>query len=95
VEAHHVGHGHLRDAGAEEVGPPQRAGERQQAAVRAADHGDAPLRRQALAHEIVAAGREVVEAVLLGQARAGLVPLLAELASAANVRECVEAVAVV
>ena len=91
VVAQHVHHAHCRKGHLGQVGALGHGGADQQAAVGAAGDGQAVVAGVALTDEVFARGDEVVKDVLLLQQHAGLVPVLAELATAAQVGHGVDA----
>ena len=85
VIADHVEQRHLADHGAEEVGTLRDHGAHEQAAVGAALDGEVLLVGVLFGDQLLGGGDEVVEDVLLLVEHAGAVPVLAELAAAAQV----------
>ncbi len=83
----HVDEGNVDQRRLEEVGPLVEDRAHEQAAGAAAADGEPVLRGVALLHQVLGAGDEVAERVLLVQHAAGVVPLLAHLAAAADVRD--------
>src|ERR1051325_8604971 len=91
LRSQHVVDADLRHHDAGEVRVLRELGAHQQAAIAPTHDGQAIGRRVAPVHERLRAGGEVVEHVLLGQELARLVPCVAVLAAAADVRHRVDA----
>ena len=87
VVAHHVEQRIGADDRPEQVGPLVRDRADEEAAVAAAADGEVLRARVAGLDQVLGRGDEVVEDVLLVGEHPGLVPLLAELAAAAHVRQ--------
>ena len=85
LEAQHVDHRHLRDHGAEQVGPLQHRRRREQAAVRATSDPERLGGGDALGEQVFTAGDQIVEHLLLVAERTLLVPRLTVLGAAPKV----------
>ena len=94
LRAQHVVDADVRDHRPEEVGPLHERRAHEQAAVAAAFDGKASGARVARADQVLGAGDEVVEDVLLPGERARAVPVLAELRSPAQVGQREDSAAV-
>ncbi len=94
VEAHHVEQGHGAVHRPADLRALSQSGAHQQAAVAATTNGEAGPGGEALGHQPVGGGEEVVEAALLVRSHAGLVPVLAVLGPAADAGDGVDAAGV-
>mmetsp|Transcript_52357 Transcript_52357/g.152182 ORF Transcript_52357/g.152182 Transcript_52357/m.152182 type:complete len:274 (-) Transcript_52357:208-1029(-) len=82
--------GHLQQHGPEEVGPEVRGGGYQQAAAAGTPRGQEPRLRDVQLHQRLRGFNKVQKAVLHRKVPAFLVPGAAELAAAADVRQCID-----
>ena len=86
LEAQHVHHADRRQRGAEQLGALRHHGADKEASVRTALDRESARARPLLGDEVLGGCDEVVEDILLAQLLAGLVPLAAVLAAAAEIR---------
>ena len=91
VVAEHVHHAHRREGHARQLRTLCHGGAHKESAVGAAGDGQAVIGRVSFCDQVFACGDEVVEYVLLLQQHAALVPILTELAAAAQVGHGVDA----
>ncbi len=85
LEAQHVDHRHLRDHGAEEIGSLQHRRRREQAAVRTTSDPECLGGGDAFGEQVLTAGDQIVEHLLLVAERPLLVPRLTVLGAASKV----------
>jgi len=90
-DAQHVIDSDERNYGAEKIGALSESGAHEQAAVAAADDGKLCGRSVFVVDQVLGAGNEITEDILLVGQVAGVVPFLAVLAATAKIGSCADA----